>query len=230
MKTAILGRIWYLTVLIGLLATMVALQARGAVLGFEPGDADRHFVFAEMGPYEPNPYDAPDDGADRLARQTASVWVGLKSGESDAASLYWDGGLDGGANTPLNRLLPDTFDLGGFLIAGVYGAQTVTLQGLNDGRVLYMESIAIDLTPQLFQAGWMDIDQLLIVSGTDFVAHPDHASAGDRRNWAIDDLIYDEDVLPVPLPSSALMLALGSVLVTVSGWRVSAAAGGESHR
>lgn len=225
MMTLTFGRPWFVSTLIGLLATLYVVHARSAVLTFEPEDANVHFVFEEMGPYQPIPYDAPDDGADHLAQQTSSQWVGMKSGESDAASLYWDGGLDGGSNSLLNLLLPDSFDLTSFVIAGVYGSQTVTLQGLNDGQLLYTGSLAIDLTPQLYLAGWLGIDQLRIVSGDDFVVHPDHASAGVRRNWAVDNLIYDETVVAVPLPASGLLFAAGSLLLGLGGRRTAAPGG-----
>ncbi|MBI5462678.1 MAG: hypothetical protein HY941_10890 [Gammaproteobacteria bacterium] len=210
---------WMLFVLLGLLEIMLVASAQAAVLTFESEYANRHFVFDQMGPYQPNPYDSPDDGADRLAQQTASAWVGLIDGGSSAASLFWDGGLDGGQNTLLNLLLPDTFDLVGFSIAGVYGSQTVTLQGFNNGQLLYSASLGIDLTPQLFQANWAAIDQLQILNGGDFVVDAAHPSAGAFHNWAIDDLTYNESIAPVPLPDSALLLALGGLLLTVSGRR-----------
>ncbi|MBI5039884.1 MAG: hypothetical protein HZB57_01325 [Gammaproteobacteria bacterium] len=211
---------WILLVLLALVEILVATRTQGAVLSFEPGDANQHFVFDQMGPYEPNPYDSPDDGADHLAQQTSSAWVGMKSGETSSASLFWDGGLDGGNNSLLNLLLPDTFDLNSFIIAGVYGSQTVTLQGLNNGQVLYSGNLGIDLTPQLFQADWAGIDQFQILYGGDFVVDPQHASAAAFHNWAIDNVIYNESLTPVPLPNSALILALGGLLLTVSGWRM----------
>lgn len=219
MTTLALSRSWIVTASFGLLVMTCMAQARGAVLTFEPGDANQHFVLEEMAPYQPNPFDSPDDGADNLAQYTSSEWVGMKSGESSAASLYWDGGPDGGANSLLNLLLSDTFDLVSFIIAGVYGSQTVTLQGLDNGMLLYSESLAIDLTPQAFQANWTGVDQLRILSGDDFVVHPDHASAGGQRNWAIDNIVYNETVAPVPLPAPALLLSLGSLLLALGGRR-----------
>jgi hypothetical protein len=206
---------------------MVVARAQGAVLSFEPADANSHFVFDQMAPYQPNPYDSPDDGADHLVQQTASEWVGMIDGGSSAASLFWDGGLDGGNNSLLNLLLPDTFDLNSFIIAGVYGSQTVMLQGFNNGQALYSSSLGIDLTPQLFQANWAGIDQLRILNGDDFVVDPQHVSAGAFHNWAIDNVIYNESVTPVPLSDSSLILALGVILLllTVSGLRMPGLAG-----
>lgn len=192
--------------------------AQGATLGFEPDDPNDHFVFDRLGAYQPNPYDAPADGADNLAQQTASGWVGLKSGESPSASLLWDGGLEGGNNSLLNLLLPDTFDLNRFMIVGVYGSQTVTVRGLDDGRLLYSRDLAIDLTPRLFVADWLGIDQLQILSGTDFVADPLHVSGGVRRNWAIDDLVYGE-AAAVPLPGTGLLFASGLMPPVAGMWR-----------
>lgn len=224
MQILILRRSWYLSLLVGLLAlTIYVASVQSAVLSFESDYANRHFVFDQMGPYQPNPYDSPDDGADRLAQYTSSAWVGLMSGDASAGSLFWDGGLDGGANSPLNLLLPDSFDLVGFIIAGVYGTQTVTLQGLNNGQLLFSENLGIDLTPQFFQAGWMGIDQLRIVSGADFVVHPEHVSAGVRTHWAIDDLVYNVPATAMPLPDTALMLIVGGLLLHISGWRMSPA-------
>lgn len=195
--------------------SLAGAPARGATLDFESDDATRHFVFDEMGRYQPNPYDVPDDGADRLAQATASEWVGMKSGESDVASLRWDGGLQGGANSVFNLLLPDSFDLISFVIAGVYGSQTLAVQGLNDGQLRYSAWADIDLTPQLFQAGWAAIDEVRFISGTNFVVHPDHASAGVRRNWAIDNLMYT-DTTAAPLPPAGLLFVSAALPFLVS--------------
>lgn len=192
-----------------------SLEAQSTVLTFEPGDPNNQFVFDQFGAYQPNPYDSPDDGADHLAQQTASEWVGLKSGETAAGSLYWDGGLDGGNNSLTNLLLPDTFKLDSFMIVGVYGSQTLSVRGINNGQLIYSQELAVDLTPRLFLAGWVGIDTLEILSGADFVADPAHADGGVRRNWAIDNLVYNETTA-VPLPGAGLLFALGGLpLITL---------------
>lgn len=217
MTTTMKARAAHAVVVSVMLAAMLLVGAsvHGATLDFESDDATRHFVFDEMGRYQPNPYDAPDDGADRLAQSTASEWVGMKSGESDVASLRWDGGLQGGVNSVFNLLLPDTFDLVSFVIAGVYGSQTLAVQGFNDEQLRYSAWADIDLTPQLFQAGWAAIDEIRFISGTNFVVHPDHASAGVRRNWAIDNLVY-ADTTAVPLPPAGLLFVSAALPLLVS--------------
>lgn len=178
------------------IALLYATTLNAAVLTFDDPSTD--FTFDGMGAYQPSPYDGPDDGADQLAQHTSSEWVGLNSNDNASGSVLWDGGLEGGNNTLLNLLLSETFDLASFVIAGVYGSQTVTVQGLDDGALLYSELFAIDLTPRLFLAGWTAIDELRIVVGDDFVVHPDHLEAAAFRNWAIDDVQYNLAAIPVP--------------------------------
>lgn len=204
-------------------------QTAAAVLDFESGGVDRYFVFDRLGPYQPNPYDAPADGADRLATHTASDWVGMLNGTDTFARLLWDGGMEGGANSALNLLLPDTFDLVGFVIAGVYGAQTVTVQGLDDGRLRYSRTFAIDLAPRAFHAAWSAIDELRIAVGDDFMVDPDHASAAGFRNWAIDNVVYDEAAGPVPVPGAGWLLLGGTVSLAALARRRPRPCGGASH-
>lgn len=191
-------------------ALLYAATAGAAVLTFD--DPSPQFVFDRMGAYQPNSYDNPDDGADRLAQQTSSAWVGMINNGNAEGNLLWDGGLDGGDNSLLNLLLADTFDLASFVIAGVYGAQTVTVQGLDDGVLVYSQLFAISLTPRLFLAGWSAIDQLRIVVGDDFAVDPDHLGAASFSNWAIDDVRYNLTAVPVPA-AGALYLGGGLSLL-----------------
>lgn len=208
-------RIWGNTrglLMIAVLGSLLASTASmGAVLSFENGEIDSRFVSSHLEPYQPNPFDQPDDGADALAQATGSEWVGINPMGAAVADLYWDGGLDGGSNTPLNLLLADTFDLAQFHVAGVYGAQTLTVQGYNNGNLLYQDSLFIDLTPQVFRAGWLGIDQLRFLAGADYSLDPAHADAGGNRYWAIDDLVFDASLSEVPLPA-AIWLFLSGLL------------------
>lgn len=199
-----------LEVVVVSVALLYAATGSAGVLTFD--DLNPQFTFARMGAYQPNPYDDFEDGADRLARQTSSAWVGMLSNDNVDGSVLWDGGLEGSDNTPLNLLLPDTFDLASFVIAGVYGAQTVTVQGFDDGALMYSRLLAIDVTPRLFLAGWTAIDELRILVGTDFVVDSRHTSAAGFRNWAIDDMQYNLTSVPVP---AASVLFLGGSLPLV---------------
>lgn len=190
---------------------LVSTASMGATLNFENGEIDARFVSDNLDPYQPNPFDQPDDGADALAQATASEWVGINPMGAAAADLYWDGGLDGGSNSLANLLLADTFSLTQFHVAGVYGSQTLTVQGYNNGNLLYQGSLFIDLTPQVFNAGWSGIDQLRFLAGNDYSLDPAHADAGSNRYWAIDNLVFDESIPEVPLPAAVWLFLSGLI-------------------
>ncbi|RRQ22892.1 hypothetical protein [Thiohalobacter thiocyanaticus] len=190
---------------------LVSTASMGATLTFENGEIDARFVSDNLDPYQPNPFDQPADGADALTQATASEWVGINPMGAAAADLYWDGGLDGGSNSLANLLLADTFSLAQFHVAGVYGSQTLTVQGYNNGNLLYQDSLFIDLTPQVFNAGWSGIDQLRFLAGADYSLDPAHADAGGNRYWAIDNLVFDESISEVPLPAAVWLFLSGLV-------------------
>lgn len=196
----------------GLCALHLHSGIQASTLTFEPGDPNQHFVLDQLSPYQVNPFDEPDDGTDHLVQATGSEWIGLKQGEAASASLFWDGGLDGGQNSLLNLLLPDTFTLNHLMIVGVFGSQTLTLQGLNDGAVLYSQALFVDLVPQQFFAGWTGIDELQIIHGTDFAPDAGYDFAETLRHWAIDDLVYNEATV-VPLPAAGLLFLAGGLFL-----------------
>lgn len=188
-----------------------------SVVSFESGELDARFVSDKLSPYQPNPYDQPVDGADNLAQMTASEWVAINPAGMAVVDLYWDGGLSGGSNSPLNLLLADTFDLVQFHVAGIYGSQTLTVRGYNNTGLLYEDSLFIDLTPRLFTAGWTGIDQLQFIVGDDYGVAPGHAGAGDTGYWAIDNLVFDESMPEVPLPAALWLFLSGLLLLFGTG-------------
>ncbi len=187
---------------------VAAFAVHAAVLTFENGGGTEQFVLDHVAPYQPNPFDAPPNGADNLVQQTASEWAAINPEGFSLANLYWDGGAGGGANTPLNLLLDDTFDLNRLWVAGVYGSQTLTLKGYNNGAQLYQSSLFIDLTPRLFVANWTGIDQLQLLTGNDVTPDPDFPGLTSYAYWAIDNVQYNQ---PVPVP--AALWLFGSALL-----------------
>lgn len=203
-----------------LLAFLFSMKASAATVTFEgDGSADR-FVLDGVSAYQPNPYDSPNDGADNLAAYTESDWVGINTGGASVSNLFWDGGLDGGTNSALNLLLPDTFALQEFLVVGVYASQTLTVRGLNNDGLRYEQNIFIDASPVRFQVSWTGIDQLQFITGDDITPYPDYMGVSTYGYWAIDNLVYNSSVSEVPVPPAMGLLASGWVFLVGLGRRI----------
>ena len=108
---------------------------------------------------------------------------------------------------------PGTFDLTSFVIAGAFGTQTLTIDGLRDGNPIYTVDLGITTTAQLFSpTGWDDIDQFIIYLGDDFI---DVNPSLNRPYWALDNIVLTEN--PVPVPGAIWLL--GSGLIGIVGIR-----------
>ena len=103
----------------------------------------------------------------------------------------------------------ETFDLNSFVVASAWGEQTLLIQGLNDGVLLYNESVYTTTSAQLFLADWVGIDQLVINPLGDFISS--NNPNGDGPHWVIDNLTINAG-REVPLPASIWLF-----FVAVSG-------------
>jgi hypothetical protein len=109
----------------------------------------------------------------------------------------------------------DTFTLNSMLLAGGWGSQTLHVEGINNGEVLYSRFVHVTTTPQELLLHWQGIDFIRIATGDDFVRTVEYGD--DTKFWVMDNWIINEAV-PVPAPAPLALFALG-VLALVAGRR-----------
>lgn len=104
---------------------------------------------------------------------------------------------------------PGTFDLTSLVIAGAFGNQTLTIEGLRNSSMIYTVDLGITTTAQLFSpTGWDDIDQFIIYKGSDYV---DVYNPGFIRPiWALDNIVLTENPV-VPVPGAILLFRSGLI-------------------
>lgn len=174
-----------------LLASLAAGSAQATIITFESG-LDPTFTYS---------------GVD-----VATVPIGQVSGYNNVAAatassrVAYNPYAVSPSNFYLAGLPTSVFTLNSFVIAGAWGTQTLTVQGLNDGALLYSSALAISLTPTTFLADWVGIDQLRILIGNDYVPTPGVSGAG--QHWALDNLRINE-AITVPEPATLFTFALG---------------------
>lgn len=181
----------------GAVAMAVSGVAQGAVATFE-GGADPAFTYSGVN-FTPTPI-AAGSGYDNVAAATGSTWVAFNPGATSPSSFFI-----GGPSTAM-------FFLNSFVIAGAWGSQTLLVEGLNDGSVLFSASHFVTTAASVFSAGWGGIDELRISIGSDHI--PDGSLGGSGQHWALDNLCYNERTCPsisapVPEPETYAMLAAG---------------------
>ncbi|TCI04718.1 hypothetical protein EZV61_01740 [Corallincola luteus] len=104
-----------------------------------------------------------------------------------------------------------SFDLGSFVIAGAWGNQTLTIEGFNDGALLYSE--LLDVTIEAFEAifNWSGIDQFRINIDPNGYVHTAEAS-GSGQHWALDNIKVNEFVSKdVPAPAAIFLAMLAGI-------------------
>lgn len=110
----------------------------------------------------------------------------------------------GGPHASMFLLNLDTFTLNSMLIGGGWGSQTLHIEGINDGLVLYSRVVAVTTTPQELLLQWRGIDFFRIATGDDFVST---VPGGTTPHWVMDNIVINEAV-PVPAPAPLALLGL----------------------
>jgi len=175
-------------------ATLAAGVAQASVITFE-GGLDPTFTYSGVD-VATVPV-ATTSGYNNVAAATASTHVAFDPNAISPSDFF----IAGPAAT--------TFTLNSFVIGGAWGSQTLTIQGFNNGAMLFSSALAVSLTPVVFAPGWAGIDQLRIITGTDFVLSPLVVGLGNGQHWALDNLTINEAVVRVPEPATLALLALG---------------------
>jgi hypothetical protein len=114
----------------------------------------------------------------------------------------------------LNGSESSTFTLNSFAIVGAWGTQTLTIQGKNNGFEIYTKQLSINLNPKIEYFNWQNIDEIIILTGDDFIYNPASGN-GFGQHWVLDNLTMNESIPSVPLPATAWLF--GSGLIALAG-------------
>ena len=158
------------------------------VIGFE-GGADPLFTYSGVDFVSTPVSDV--SGYNNVAAFSGSTWVAFNAFEATPSSFFI-------AGSPAI-----TFTLHSFVISGAWGSQTLTVEGFNNGNLLFSSALGISLTSKTFSPSWTGIDELRISTGSDFVDDP--TATGIGTHWALDNLT----ITPIPEPEVYAMLLAG---------------------
>ena len=150
---------------------------------------------------------------------SAFTYSGVTSGGSVTAGSGYDSVLNATSSNGLvfnpGAISPSsfswnssgTFDLTSFIIAGAWGNQTLTFEGLNSGSLLFSTPFSVTPTAVSFVANWVGIDQLRILIDPNGYTHT--VSNGSGQHWALDNLLINENSSQVPVPATLALFGLG---------------------
>jgi hypothetical protein len=174
--------------------------ANAAVINFESG-LDPLFNYTGVSTLT-TPW-SPNTGYDAVGTFSGSPQVAFNNSAASLTTFSWAGS---GA----------TFDLNSFIIAGSWGSQTLTIEGVLNNSVVHSVQLAVDNNQvDIFNPDWQGIDAFRIMTGNDYIADPSLASSG--QHWALDNLKVNEAVSQVPAPAAIWLL--GSGLIGLIGMR-----------
>ena len=182
---------WKLYVFLLMFLTSPAVTV-GAIIDFEDG-LDPAFTYSEVGVYYGVRQYGSEGGYEKLAEATPGGYVAYNPDMESPSDFYWNGS--------------GTFDLISFMIAGAWGSQTLTIQGLNNGSLLESASLDVSPDPITFMPNWFGLDQLRIL--IDPNGYIDTVDGGRGQHWALDQIVINESVATVPEPGTLSILLLG---------------------
>ena len=181
--------------------TMPSL-AQATVISFENG-ADPTFTYSGVDFLDGTTLPV-NSGYFNVAQATGTNMVAFNPNEASPSSF-----LLAGAPT-------STFTLNSFVIAGAWGSQTLSVQGFNDGGLLYSSAVSVTNLAQTFSPGWAGIDELRISVGPSYV---NFGLGGSGQHWALDNLTIDQSAAPVPEPETYAMMLAGLGLLGAAARR-----------
>lgn len=139
----------------------------------------------------------PNSGYQTVTDFTGSTFIAFNPFEVSPSTFTWAGG--------------GTFTLNSFVIAGAWGSQTLTIEGLLNGIVQYSSLLAVDnLNVDIFSPNWSGIDAFRISIGNDYIHDPN--TSGGGQHWALDNLSVNE----TPEPESLALMALALVAIAAA--------------
>lgn len=178
-----------MTKLIGLFVCLFVGTANATVIDFE-GGLDSQFSYTGV-----TTYNSPssNSGYDAMGAHTGTNnWV-INPYEASPSTFTWNS--------------VGTFDLTSFAIAGAWGSQTLTVEGLLNNVVQYTSLLAVDnLAVDIFSADWSGLDAFRITTGNDFLRA--NNVGGNGQHWVLDNLTINESA-SVPEPASFALLVIG---------------------
>jgi hypothetical protein len=144
---------------------------------------------------------APNSGYDEVGAFTGSASLAFNPNAVSPSTFSWASA--------------GTFDLTSFVIAGAWGSQTLTIEGLFNNNVVNSALFAVDNTQaSVFSANWSGLDAFRITTGTDFIQND--TLNGSGQHWALDNVLINENNVAVSTSGSAMLFALGLAGLLVS--------------
>ena len=176
---------------------MFAGAANATVVDFESG-LDPLFTYSSD--VMTGPTNLAGTGYHTLRAFTGSSNVAFNGSAASPSTFTWAG-------------VGSTFDLNSFVIAGAWGSQTLTIEGLLNGASIFSSSLAVTTDAvSVFSPSWSGIDAFRIAIGTDYIADPNLIGSGGGQHWALDNIT----VSAVPVPAAAWLF--GSALLGFFGF------------
>lgn len=165
--------------------------ANATLIDFEAG-LDSAFTYS--GVTNGTPFDAsPGTGYVSVLNTTSSNQFVFNPSGASPSSFNWNSS--------------GTFDLTSFIIAGAWGNQTLTFEGLNNSSLLFTTAFAVTPAAVTFVANWSGIDQLRITTGP--TSYTNTVSGGSGQHWVLDNLLINENPSQVPAPATLALFGLG---------------------
>jgi hypothetical protein len=190
---------WAGTTLAALAALgLSSVTASATVVTFEAGLDPLFSYSSDVSVLNGATFPVPASGYGQVAAFTGSQIVAFNGFEASPSTFTWAGP---GA----------TFTLDSMVVAGAWGSQTLTVQGYNNGSLLYSTPLFVTPAPTLFSPNWSGLDQFQIYTGSD---HVNFGLGFNGLQWVLDNVTVNEtipDGSPVPEPTGLFFLSIGAL-------------------